>query len=91
MTKCEAVIFIPEFASQKLSFSAAPTSSISAGKNIDQKQKNTRLIFFETVLNVGFRKVCSGTCVVCGLSAGDLDCLVFNRAFFAVTILVNAT
>ena len=43
------------------------------------------------MLNVGFGKVCSGTCVVCGLSAGDLDCLVFNRAFFAVTILVNAT
>ena len=55
------------------------------------KAKNTLLSFFETVLNVGFRKVCSGTCVVCGLSAGDLDCLVFNRAFFAVTILVNAT
>ena len=55
------------------------------------KSKKHPVKLFETVLNVGFRKVCSGTCVVCGLSAGDLDCLVFNRAFFAVTILVNAT
>ena len=54
------------------------------------KSKKHPVKLFETVLNVGFRKVCSGTCVVCGLSAGDLDCLVFNRALFAVTILVSA-
>ena len=89
--KMRSCHFYPRVCISEIIFLSSANIINICGIKHRSKAKNTLLSFFETVLNVGFRKVCSGTCVVCGLSAGDLDCLVFNRAFFAVTILVNAT